>query len=111
MAQAVFVHDGECIDYTPGAAVAAGEVVVQGDLIGVAKQPIPANVPGALAVEGVFDFATATGGGTGLAAGALAYWDNVAKVATATAAGNKLLGKVVKAAADADATVRIRMSQ
>ncbi|MFQ3588264.1 MAG: capsid cement protein, partial [Fimbriimonadaceae bacterium] len=45
MAQAVFVHDGECIDYTPGAAVAAGDVVVQGDLIGVAKQPIAANTP------------------------------------------------------------------
>jgi predicted RecA/RadA family phage recombinase len=111
MAQATFVHDGECIDFTPVAAVAAGEVVVQGDLIGVAKQPIAADTPGALAVEGVFDFAKATGGGTGLAAGALAYWDNVAKVATATAAGNKLLGKVVKAAGDADATVRIRMSQ
>ena len=110
MAQAVFVHDGCSIDHTPVADVAAGEVVVQGDLIGVAKRPIAANTPGALAVTGVFDFAKAAGGGTALATGAPAYWDNAAKVATATAAGNKLLGKVAAAAADADTMVRVRMS-
>jgi predicted RecA/RadA family phage recombinase len=111
MAQAVFVHEGACIDYTPTADVAAGDVVVQGDLVGVAKQPIKANQLGALAVEGVFDFAKVTGVGTALAAGATVYWDDAANVATATAAGNKQIGKVVKAAADADATVRVRMNQ
>jgi len=49
--------------------VAAGEVVVQGDLVSVAKQPIVASRFGALAVQGVFDFAKATGVGTALAAG------------------------------------------
>jgi predicted RecA/RadA family phage recombinase len=91
--------------------VAAGNVVVQGDLVGVAKQPIAANAPGALTVDGVFDFAKATGVGTALAVGTTVYWDDAANVATSTSAGNKLLGKVVKAAADADATVRVRMSQ
>jgi len=43
MATAVFVQEGDVIDYTPSSAVAAGDVVVQGDLIGVAKQPIAAN--------------------------------------------------------------------
>jgi CHAT domain-containing protein len=57
MAQAVFIHEGCSIDYTPAADVAAGDVVVQGDLVGVTKQPIPANQLGALVVEGVFDFA------------------------------------------------------
>lgn len=111
MAQAVFIQEGASIDYTPAADVTAGEVVVQGDLVDVAKQPIAANHLGALAVQGVFDFAKATGGGTALAAGATVYWDDTANVATATAAGNKLLGKVVKAAGDDDALVRIRLSQ
>jgi predicted RecA/RadA family phage recombinase len=71
MTQAVFVHDGCSIDYTPAADVAAGDVVVQGNLVGVARQPIKANQPGALAVEGVFDFAKATGAGTALAVGAM----------------------------------------
>ena len=111
MAQAVFIHEGCSIDYTPAADVAAGDVVVQGDLVGVTKQPIPANQLGALVVEGVFDFAKATGGGSALAAGTTVYWDDAANVATSTSAGNKQLGKVVKAAADADATVRVRMNQ
>jgi len=111
MPQAVFIQEGASIDHTPAADVAAGEVVVQGDLVGVAKQPIPANQLGALAVQGVFDVAKATGAGTSLAAGTTVYWDDAANVATATAAGNKLLGKVVKAAGDDDAVVRVRLSQ
>ena len=43
--------------------------------------------------------------------GTLAYWDATNKVATKTASGNKVIGKAVRAAADADTTVRIRMSQ
>jgi predicted RecA/RadA family phage recombinase len=50
MPQAIYVERGETIDYTPGSAVAAGAVVVQGDFVGVAKTPIAANTPGALAV-------------------------------------------------------------
>ena len=41
MAQAVFAHEGAAIDYTPGADVAAGDVIVQGDLIGVARLDTP----------------------------------------------------------------------
>ena len=109
MATAIYVQDGEAIDYTPSSAVAAGDVVIQGDLVGVARTPIAANALGSLAVEGAFDFPKATGTGSGLAAGATVYWDAVALVATATSTGNKQLGKVVKAAADADSTVRVRL--
>jgi len=111
MAQAIFRHDGGSIDYTPTVDVAAGDVIVQGELVGVAKLDIKANTLGALAVMGVFDFAKATGGGTAITAGANVYWDNTNKVATTTATGNKLIGKCGKAAADADATVRVRMMQ
>jgi len=111
MATATFVHDGSSIDYTPGSAVAAGDVVVQADLIGVARTPIAANALGSLAVAGVFDAPKATGGGSAIAVGSTVYWDATNKVATTTASGNKLLGKTIKAAADADATVRVRLSQ
>jgi len=113
MPTAVFVQEGDQIDYTPGSDVASGAVVVQGDLIGVAKQPIAANVLGALAVSGVFDFPKATGGGSGIAAGATVYWDVADQQAKTDdeEGANKLLGKTVGAAADADATVRVRLSQ
>lgn len=109
MAQATFVHEGASIDYTPAADVAAGEVVVQGDLVGVAKLDIKANKLGALAVEGVFDFTKAAG--VALAAGAITYWDDAANAATNVAAGNKQLGKAVRAAAAGDATARVKLSQ
>jgi len=109
--QALFVHEGKSIDYTPSSAVAVGDVVVQGDLVGVAKTPIAANALGSLAVSGVFDFAKATGTSTAIAAGTKVYWDATNKVATATATSNKYIGKVVKAAVDADATVRVRLEQ
>jgi predicted RecA/RadA family phage recombinase len=109
LAQATFVQNGESIDYTPGADVAAGDVVVQGDLVGVAKLAIAANKLGALAVVGVFDFAKNTG--VAYSVGTLLYWDDAANVVTTTSAGNKLLGKVVRAAASADTTVRVRLSQ
>ncbi len=111
MATAQFIHDGKSIDYTPGADVAAGDVVVQNDLLGVAKLDIAANTLGALAVTGVFDVPKATGAGTAIGAGAKVYWNATAKQATTTATGNKYLGKTVKAAVDADATVRVRLEQ
>lgn len=113
MAIAQFIHDGNSIDYTPGAAVAAGAVVVQGELVGIAKVDIPANALGALAVNGVFDLPKATGGGTAITAGALVYWDAGNSVATTSAAAgaNKLLGKTIAAAGDDDVAVRVRLSQ
>jgi len=109
---AFFVQDGNSIDYTPSADVTAGAVVVQGDLVGVAKLDIKAGTLGALAVTGVFDFPKAEGLGTAIFAGATVYWD----VADAEAkedsesGANKLLGKAVKDAADDDATVRVLLT-
>ena len=115
---ATFIHDGNSIDYTPGADVAAGAVVVQGELVGVARTPIAASALGSLAVVGVFDFAKATGAGTAITAGANCYWDAANQQATTDAADGgdpataySYLGKCIKAAADADAIVRIRLSQ
>ena len=109
MPQAVFVQDGCSIDYTPGTAVASGDVVVQGDLVGVAKRPIAANELGSLSVDGVFDFAKATN--VAFTVGTILYWDDTNNLVTTTATGNKQIGKVVRAAATTDPTVRVRMSQ
>jgi len=113
MATATFVHDGRAIDYTPGADVSAGAVVVQGELVGVAKVDIPANTLGALAVVGVFDFPKATGVGEGIPVGSEVHWDvadGVAKIDDESGA-NKYLGKTVAAAGDDDATVRVHLDQ
>jgi predicted RecA/RadA family phage recombinase len=111
MATAQFIHDGNTLDYTPSANVSAGDVVVQGDLVGIAKLDIAAGALGALTVTGIFDVPKASGAGTAIAAGAKVYWNATNKQATTTATGNKYLGKSVRAAADADATVRVRLEQ
>jgi predicted RecA/RadA family phage recombinase len=110
---ATFAQDGNSIDYTPASDVTAGDVIVQGDLIGVAKLDIKTGQLGALAVVGVFDFPKATGVGSGIAAGAYVYWDEADQQAKTDdeLGANKMLGKSVTAAGDDDATVRVRLFQ
>jgi predicted RecA/RadA family phage recombinase len=111
MAEAKTVSQGDYIDYTPATAVAAGTVVVQGDLVGIATRAIEANQLGALAVDGVFDIAKA--GATTFAAGAKVYWDDTNNVAVTTDGGgtNKFVGKAIKAASSGETTVRVLLSQ
>ena len=114
MATATFVHHGDSIDYTPGSDLSAGDVIVQNDLVGVAKRAIPANTSGALDVAGVFDFPKATGGGTAIDAGLDVYWDAAAEEATTDPGSGSVNKKIGRSVADADdnAThVRVRLSQ
>jgi predicted RecA/RadA family phage recombinase len=113
MGLATFVHDGNAIDYTPDVPLYAGDVVVQGTLVGVARTPIAVMQPGSLAVVGVFDFPKAAGAGTEIAVGTELYWDVAEQVAKADSetGANKRIGKAVAAAATTATTVRVRMSQ
>lgn len=113
--QATFIQPGGVIDFTPGSAVVAGQVVVQQNLVGIAKEAIAANVLGSLSVSGVFDVAQAA---EIIPAGAPVYWDangnpvgGVAGTgaATATASGNTFMGFAQAVTAAADATVRIAL--
>jgi predicted RecA/RadA family phage recombinase len=111
MALAVFVQQGDQIDYTPSADVAAGDVVVQADLVGIARSAIVAGALGSLAVAGAFDVVKASE--TEFAAGSKVYWDATNKLAVATDGGgaNKLVGKAVQVAGSGATTVRVRLSQ
>lgn len=109
MADALYVQEGGSVDYTPGSAVLAGDVVVQGEMVGVAKLPIAANALGALSITGVFDFLKTAA--TVYAVGVVVFWDVADSEATeASDTGtNKRIGHVVLAAASGDATVRCRL--
>jgi len=106
-----FVHDGNAIDYTPAADVAAGDVIVQEDLVAVAKRDIPAGTLGALHTTGVFDFPKDTGAGKDIASGKKVHWDETPGVAKKTASGATYLGKAIADAGENDETVRVRMEQ
>ena len=109
---AKYVHRDEIIDYTPTADVAAGDIVVIGDIVGIAKLDIKAGVLGALALTGVYDIVKAAGTGTAVTRGAKVYWNATTKVATADSSSgvNLYLGKAFAAAADADTVVRVRLN-
>lgn len=110
---AAFKQRGDSIDFTPAADVSAGDVIVQGDMVGVAKLDIPAGKLGALALTGVYAATKATGAGSAIPAGTKLYFDAAAKVVTANAAGgaNKYFGKSTKDAGDTDTTVEARLAQ
>ena len=111
MAEATFVSIGDRIDHTPGTAKSAGDVVVQGELVGVVVADIAANALGALHVEGVLNFTKKAA--TAFSAGDDAFWDDTANEATddAAAGANKKIGRVVTAALAADATLKVKMLQ
>jgi len=112
MAQATFRHGNPLmVDYTPGADVSAGDVVVLTDAVRIAHVDIPANKLGALAAGGgVYDLAKATGAGTAFTDGDTAYWDDTNNQAANSDGGgtNKKLGLAVGAVGDNDTTVRVQ---
>ena len=108
MAEATFYHGNPVyVDHTPTSAVAAGEVIVIGDQPFVAHVDIAADRKGALgSTDGVY-ILTADGA---IGKGVKVYWDNAAKKATLTAAGNKQFGFVTadsSAAGDGD-VIKVR---
>ncbi len=108
MPEAVFVQEGQYIDYTPGGDLAAGQVVDLGTWAGVAQRAITANTLGALLVEGVCDFTKYTAEAINF--GVTVYWDEGTNTATATQAYSEcIIGKCIKAAGSGDATVRVKM--
>lgn len=101
------VQHGDVLDYTPTSAVAAGDVVVIGALVGVAPRPIAANALGSLAVEGVYSLPCATGA-TGAMGSAINWYatSGVAHATTGTAAG-----KLAKARVAADTSVHVILNK
>jgi len=111
--QATFVQDGNTIDYTPVGAVAAGEVVVQGAIVGVATMAITAGALGALAVRGVCDVVQAA---VTFAVGDAVYWDADGNpyngeagtgAATTVPTGNTFMGFALAITEATDLTIRL----
>ena len=109
MPSATRIATGNSVDYTPGAAVAAGDVVVLGSRVLVAVKLIAASALGALASTGAFRFPKGILSGDAIAVGVVVYWDAGNEVITTNAAGgtNKQAGYTRLAAAAADATVDV----
>jgi predicted RecA/RadA family phage recombinase len=110
MAQATFWHGNPImVDYTPGSAVTAGDVVIIGDSAFIAHDDIAANTLGAVASFGGIYAVIA---GEAIATGKKVYWADSSNKVVETATGNKLFGMVVpasSAAADGDTVYVLHM--
>jgi len=95
------------VDYTPGSAVSAGDVVVQSGLVGVAENDIAASAKGSLQIDAVIKAPKTTGTSTAIAAGDRVYWDATNSVMTENDDGTTAAGVAVVAAADADSWVYV----
>lgn len=107
---------GERIDYTPGSAVSAGDVVVLGTVPMVADMDIAASALGSLAADGVYKVEKDTSTFT---AGDAVYWDSNGDsvggtagtgAATSTASGNNLMGLATADAATGATHVFVKLT-
>lgn len=101
-----YVGPGKSVDYTAGANIASGDVVVANDLIGIAVTDIANGKTGAIYLEGEFEVKKEAS--LAINFGDKVYWDSVAKEADKTNT-NKVLGYCTKAALAADATVVVKL--
>jgi predicted RecA/RadA family phage recombinase len=103
-----FVQEGNVLDYTAGAAVASGAVVVIGARVGIAVKDIAVGETGPLRVKGVVELAKLTTDTP--AQGALLYWDAGNSRLTTTAAGSVLAGYAAQAAGNGATTVWLHLN-
>src|SRR5262245_47466103 len=98
------------VDYTPGSAVAGGEVVplfgaATAGGVGIAHLPIAAGALGSLATGGgVYRVA----GDGGIAIGMLVFWNDATNQATQSNVGNRQLGYAVTACTGAGALFLVK---
>lgn len=109
---AEIIRPGISVPYSPVADADLGDIVVQGNLVGVVGADAAAGSSVKLWLTGIYNIVKATGVGTSIPVGALIYWDATNKFAVTTDGGgvNKLVGKATREAGDGDRFVRVLLT-
>lgn len=106
MAKAVFIQQGENIDYTAANAVEYMEIVPLTSCIGVALEPIAAGAAGTVSLTGVYELPAAAG--LAINVGDAVFWNadngNIDKDGKGVPAGIAVAAK-----ASAGASVRVKL--
>lgn len=103
-----YVESGDVLDYTAGSGetITSGDLIIKGEIIGVALGSATEGVVVAVKTKGVFTLPKATGA---ITLGAKVYWDATNGNVTTTASGNTLIGAAWAAQASGDTTVKVRL--
>lgn len=104
-----FIQNGETITWTngTGSAIASGDIVKIGDLIGVALTDIAASASGAVATRGVYELPAVNN--AAITQGAKVYFDATAGKITPTATDNTLAGIAWEAKVLAGTVARVHL--
>ena len=103
-----YIAKGQHFDYTASAAVASGDVVLMGDMVGVSLRALAAGETGPVRTDGVFSVPKLST--DVMAQGAQVYWDNTGKRMTLTATSNAKGGKAYAAAGAGAATLLVKLN-
>lgn len=104
-----FVQNGDFLEFTAGADVAAGEMVQVGSLFGVATDAVANGAVGVLAMKGVFTLAKENSAGSATTVGGPVYFIS-GEVSGDDDTGNRpLCGHALEVAADGATTVKVRL--
>jgi predicted RecA/RadA family phage recombinase len=103
------IEDGLTLQYTvAGAAVKSGDLVVVGDVTGVAVTDGVVGETITLNCKGVYALPKASG--SAISQGVKIYWDATNSVVTTTATSNKQIGFAWSAAASADTVLSAKLA-
>lgn len=102
-----YVQPGNNLTVPSPAAVASGDVVVIGAIVGVAAGDAASGTDLDLVTEGVFTLPKVSA--LAIAIGDLVYFDSATKLVNKTASDNTLLGKAVTAAANPSPSVNVKL--
>ena len=106
---AEYIQEGNNLDYTNSAetAVAAGTLIVMGEICGIAACTIQPGETGVISTTGVWSMPKDD---AAITAGAKVYYDDDAGEVTATAGSNTLVGIAAAAAATGDTVAVVRLN-
>lgn len=110
----VWQHPKTCVDHTPAAALSAGDVVVIGNLVGVAKLDVAASALGSLGIDGAYYLAKEDSAGPVFRVGEDVYFDRVNELAvhkSAATISDVYFGTCLEAAATGAAQVLVELKQ
>ena len=103
-----YIQGGKSISHTSTVAVTSGQALLIGALLAVAINNNPANTECEFVTEGVFELPKANTADIGQ--GDDVYWDDTAKVITATATDNTRVGKAWLGAGNPSTTVWVKIN-
>ena len=104
-----FVQVGDSVTVVAAANATSGNIVVMGQMFGVATHTALTGADLTLKLGGVFDFVKLNAASTSIAVGANVYWDATNAVATPTNSFTRI-GVATAAATNVATTVRVRLN-